>query len=308
MMDEYALYTRDLSKKYANGVEALRGVDLEVQNGDFFGLLGANGAGKSTLIGIVSSLVRPSAGTVRLLGQDISRGFSRARRKMGVVPQEFNFNNFERVFDILVNQAGYYGIRHRTAVRRAEKYLRLLNMWDKRLDAGRELSGGMKRRLMIARALVHEPQLLILDEPTAGVDIELRRFTWEFLRERNRDGVTIILTTHYLEEAESLCRNLAIIDGGRIIRSGGMREALQSLQCQSFLLDTRVPIAEDFRLPGCDMRVIDRYTLEVSIEEGQDLNGIFKSLSEKQVQVTSMRPKANRLEELFLTLTAGNNQ
>jgi len=307
-MDEYALQIQGLSKKYDNDVEALRGVDLEVQNGDFFGLLGANGAGKSTLIGILSSLVRPSAGTVRLLGHDIRHDFSRARRKMGVVPQEFNFNNFERIEDILVNQAGYYGIRHRTAVSRAEKYLRLLNIWGKRNDVARELSGGMKRRLMIARALVHEPQLLILDEPTAGVDIELRRFTWEFLRERNRSGVSIILTTHYLEEAESLCRNLAIIDDGRIIRSGGMREALQSLKRQTFLLDTRVPVPKDLSLPDCDMQVLDPYTLEVSIDEGEDLNGIFRNLGDRKVQVTSMRPKANRLEELFLTLTAGGEQ
>ena len=305
-MDEYALRTRSLSKRYSNGVEALRGVDLKVRNGDFFGLLGANGAGKSTLIGIVSSLVRPSAGSLHLLGYDISREFSRARRRMGVVPQEFNFNNFERIFDILVNQAGCYGIPMRTARQRAEKYLRLLNLWDKRRDAARELSGGMKRRLMIARALVHEPRLLILDEPTAGVDIELRRFTWEFLRERNRDGVTIILTTHYLEEAENLCANLAIIDDGRIIRSGSMREALQSLKRQTFLLDTKVPLAADLDLPGYELRIVDPYTLEVSIEEGQDLSSVFGCLNAKKVQVTSMRPKANRLEELFLTLTAGS--
>src|SRR5690606_6245808 len=234
-----ALAIHGLTKKYGNGFEALKGIDLEVEEGDFFALLGPNGAGKSTTIGIICSLVRKSAGSVRVFDKDIDVDFAGAKRYLGVVPQEFNFSQFERVSDIVRNQAGYYGLPRGLALQRTEKYLRRLGLWDKRDEPARNLSGGMKRRLMIARALVHEPRLLILDEPTAGVDIELRRSMWEFLREINEQGITIILTTHYLEEAESLCRNIAIIDSGRVIENTSIKALLKRLHREHFILDTR---------------------------------------------------------------------
>ncbi|MGI9286605.1 MAG: ABC transporter ATP-binding protein [Pseudomonadales bacterium] len=303
-----ALSIKQLRKSYENGFEALKGIDLEVKPGDFFALLGPNGAGKSTTIGIICSLVQKSGGTVKVFGHDIDTNFPMAKKQIGVVPQEFNFNHFEKVFDIVVTQAGYYGLPAKLARERAEKYLRLLSIWDKRNETGRMLSGGMKRRLMIARALVHEPKLLILDEPTAGVDIELRRSMWVFLQDINATGTTIILTTHYLEEAESLCRNIAIIDEGRIIQNSSMRELLQQSQTQTFVLDVRDEIAADVSLNGFDVKCNDAHTLEVAVERNTSLNGLFEQLSAQGLNVVSMRNKANRLEELFVSLVEGNNE
>ncbi len=302
-----ALSIKQLRKSYGNGFEALKGIDLEVEPGDFFALLGPNGAGKSTTIGIICSLVQKTSGTVKVFGHDIDVDFPMAKKQIGVVPQEFNFNHFEKVIDIVVTQAGYYGLPAKLARERAEKYLRLLSIWDKRNDTGRMLSGGMKRRLMIARALVHEPKLLILDEPTAGVDIELRRSMWVFLQNINATGTTIILTTHYLEEAESLCRNIAIIDAGHIIQNSSMRELLQQSQTQTFVLDVRDQIAPDVSVTGFDVKRNDAHTLEVAVERDTSLNGLFEQLSAQQLNVVSMRNKANRLEELFVSLVEGND-
>lgn len=301
-----AVSISNLCKTYETGVEALSGVDLEVEQGDFFALLGANGAGKSTAIGVLCSLVIKSAGSVRIFDIDIDRDFARARRNIGVVPQEVNFNNFERALNIVVTQAGYYGVPQRVALQRAEKYMRLLDLWDKRNTQAMELSGGMKRRLLVVRALLHEPRLLILDEPTAGVDIELRRLMWDFLRELNRSGVTIILTTHYLEEAENLCRRLAIIDHGKIVRQGGMREVLDLLTMQTFLLDSRKPLTEAPEVPDCQVQLRDAHTLEVTVDRRHSLNRVFQALSQSDVEIDSIRPRTNRLEELFLRLTAKN--
>jgi ABC-2 type transport system ATP-binding protein len=301
-----ALSIRQLSKTYANGLSALKGIDLDVEEGDFFALLGPNGAGKSTTIGIICSLVRKTGGSVSVFGTDIDRDFPRAKRHIGVVPQEFNFNNFEKVGDILATQAGYYGLPLALARERAEKYLHRLELWDKRESPARTLSGGMKRRLMIARALVHEPRLLILDEPTAGVDIELRRSMWAFLQELNAAGTTIILTTHYLEEAESLCRNIAIIDGGRIIENTGVKQLLRQMQVETFVLDLGADVMESFGLDGYPTKVIDARTLEVTVQKGQSLNAVFAALSSAKLPVVSMRNKANRLEELFVGLLRQN--
>ena len=297
-----ALSIRGLTKTYRNGVQALRGIDLDVQEGDFFALLGPNGAGKTTIIGIIMSLVTKSAGTVEVFGYDIDRALAHAKSCIGLVPQEINFNQFEKVFTIIVNQAGFYGIPRRLAVERAEKYLRQLQLWDKRDQIARSLSGGMKRRLMIARALVHEPRLLILDEPTAGVDIEIRRSMWVFLRDINERGTTIILTTHYLEEAESLCRNIAIIDGGRIIENDTMAGVIRKLSQETFVLNLRGAIASAPPLPGFVSRMTDDHTLEVEVSRGQNLNDIFARLTQSGVEVVSMRNKVNRLEELFMRL------
>lgn len=304
-----ALKIEELQKTYDNGFEALKGISLEVQPGDFFALLGPNGAGKSTTIGIICSLVRKTSGRVAIFGSDIDNDFSRAKRNLGVVPQEFNFNQFERVYDILVTQAGYFGLPKSLAVERAEKYLRLLGLWEKRHVRSRMLSGGMKRRLMIARAMVHEPRLLILDEPTAGVDIELRRSMWQFLREINTQGTTIILTTHYLEEAENLCRNVAIIDHGAIVQNTSVRELLQQLNKEVFVLDLYEPLSVFPEIPGYKGHVVvedGSYRLEVEVHKGQPLNAVFEALSRQGIGVQSMRNKANRLEELFLSLTNQN--
>ncbi|MCG3170023.1 MAG: putative ABC transporter ATP-binding protein YadG [Pseudomonadales bacterium] len=303
-----ALSIRQLRKTYANGHTALDGIDLDVAEGDFFALLGPNGAGKSTTIGVICSLVRKSAGSVEVFGIDIDRDFAAARRQLGVVPQEFNFNHFERVGDILVTQAGYYGLPLALARERSEKYLGKLDLWDKRTQPARNLSGGMKRRLMIARALVHEPRLLILDEPTAGVDIELRRSMWEFLREINARGTTIILTTHYLEEAESLCRNIAIIDRGRIVENTGMRELLRRLDREVFVFDVSGELPPGFTLEGYATRVVDAHTLEVTVERAGNLNAVFERLTAGGIAVRSMRNKANRLEELFVALLARSKE
>ena len=301
-----ALSIRNLTKQYDNGFSALKGIDIDVAEGDFFALLGPNGAGKSTTIGIICSLVRKTAGTVKIFGSDIDSDFSQAKRDLGVVPQEFNFNMFEKPFDILVTQAGYYGLPRSVATQRAEKYLRVLDLWDKRDVPSRMLSGGMKRRLMIARALVHEPRLLILDEPTAGVDIELRRSMWDFLRDINSRGTTIILTTHYLEEAESLCRNIAIIDHGEIIQNTGMKLLLKSLHREVFIFDTRGTIAALPDLGPFAGRLIDEHSFEVEVEKSDSLNSLFAHLSEQGVEIVSMRNRANRLEELFVSLVAGS--
>ena len=297
-----ALSIRGLTKTYRNGVQALRGIDLDVQEGDFFALLGPNGAGKTTIIGIIMSLVTKSGGSVEVFGYDIDRALAHAKSCIGLVPQEINFNQFEKVFTIIVNQAGFYGIPRRLAFERAERYLRQLQLWDKRDQIARSLSGGMKRRLMIARALVHEPRLLILDEPTAGVDIEIRRSMWSFLREINAQGTTIILTTHYLEEAESLCRNIAIIDGGRIIENDTMAGVIRKLSQETFVLNLRGAVSGPPPLPGYVSRMADDHTLEVEVSRGQNLNDIFARLTQSGVEVISMRNKVNRLEELFMRL------
>ena len=297
-----ALSVRGLTKTYGNGVEALKGIDLDVEQGDFFALLGPNGAGKTTLIGIITSLVNKTAGEACVFGYDIDRQLEAAKSCIGVVPQELNFNMWETPFTIVVNQAGFYGIPRPVARQRAEKYLKQLQLWDKRNGISRGLSGGMKRRLMIARALMHEPRLLILDEPTAGVDIEIRRSMWDFLREINASGTTIILTTHYLEEAETLCRNIAIINGGRIVERDRMSSLLRRLHVQTFVLNVRDPLGSAPRLEGYDATLIDDHTLEVEVSTDENLNDIFARLSALGVEVLSMRNKVNRLEEIFMAL------
>lgn len=301
-----ALEIKGLRKSYDNGFEALKGVDLNVAEGDFFALLGPNGAGKSTTIGIICSLVKKTAGEVRVFGHSIDQELALAKKAIGIVPQEFNFSNFEPVWDIVVNQAGYYGLSRSVAQERAERYLHQLDLWDKRHTAARMLSGGMKRRLMIARALVHEPRLLILDEPTAGVDIELRRSMWQFLTEINRKGTTIILTTHYLEEAESLCRNIAIIDQGEIIENTTMKALLKQLHREVFILDVKESLPETVSIPGFECLRRDEHSLEVALEKGSSLNEVFEQLNKQGLVVSSMRNKANRLEELFVSLLTKN--
>ncbi len=296
-----ALEIKQLHKVYKSGTVALTGIDLEVQQGDFFALLGPNGAGKSTSIGIISSLVNKSSGMIKVFDYDLDTHLEDAKSQLGLVPQEFNFNQFETVLQIVLNQAGYYGVPRSVAIVRAEKYLGQLGLWDKRNARSRELSGGMKRRLMIARALMHEPKLLILDEPTAGVDIELRRSMWEFLKEINQQGVTIILTTHYLEEAESLCRNIAIIDKGQIVENTSMKNLLSKLNKETFLLDI-APVDAVISLDGYTFRQADSHSLEVDVVKAQGLNGVFSALTAQGIQVLSMRNKANRLEELFVSL------
>lgn len=297
-----ALALRQLTKTYKNGIKALKGIDLEVAEGDFFALLGPNGAGKTTAIGIVTSLVNKTSGTVEVFGHDIDRELEAAKSCIGVVPQEINFNVFETAFTIVVNQAGFYGIPRALAKQRAEKYLKQLQLWDRRNSIARGLSGGMKRRLMIARALMHEPRLLILDEPTAGVDIEIRRSMWEFLRNINEQGTSIILTTHYLEEAENLCRNVAIIEGGRIIERDTMANVLRKLPTEVFVFNLGESLAEPPTLPGFRTTLADDHTLEVEVTKGQALNDIFALLSAKGIVINSMRNKVNRLEELFIRL------
>jgi ABC-2 type transport system ATP-binding protein len=302
-----ALSLRQLCKTYNNGVQALKGIDLDVEEGDFFALLGPNGAGKSTAIGIVSSLVNKSSGTVTVFGHSIDTELEAAKSCLGVVPQEINFNQFEKLSTILLNQAGFYGIPRPVARERMEYWLNQLQLWDKRETISRSLSGGMKRRLMIARALIHEPQLLILDEPTAGVDIEVRRSMWEFLRRINEQGTTIILTTHYLEEAENLCRHIAIIDEGRIIENDRMSTVLRKLHTETFVLNLRGPLRGTLSLPGYRVTAPDETTLEVEVNKEQNLNEIFVALSAAGGEVVSMRNKSNRLEELFMRLVEGRD-
>lgn len=297
-----ALKIENLEKSYDNGFQALKGISLEVNQGDFFALLGPNGAGKSTTIGIVCSLVSKSAGSVAVHGVDIDVDFPAAKKFIGIVPQEFNFNMFEKVFDIVTNQAGFYGLPRALACERAEKYLRELGLWDKKDVSGRMLSGGMKRRLMIARALVHEPKLLILDEPTAGVDIEMRRGMWEFLQKLNANGTTIILTTHYLEEAEALCRNIAIINHGSIVENTSIKDLLRRLQREVFIVDSAEVLPEQLSIENFEFRRVDEQTLEIEVEKGQHLNDVFTALDEAGVNITSLRNRANRLEEMFVNL------
>ncbi|EJM1005484.1 ABC transporter ATP-binding protein [Klebsiella oxytoca] len=301
-----ALELKQLKKTYPGGVQALRGIDLQVEAGDFYALLGPNGAGKSTTIGIISSLVNKTSGEVNVFGYDLQKDVVNAKRQLGLVPQEFNFNPFETVQQIVVNQAGYYGVERKEAIVRSEKYLKQLDLkqldlWEKRNERARMLSGGMKRRLMIARALMHEPKLLILDEPTAGVDIELRRSMWGFLKDLNDKGTTIILTTHYLEEAEMLCRNIGIIQRGELVENTSMKALLAKLKSETFILDlapkSPLPVLE-----GYQYRLVDTSTLEVEVLREQGINSVFTQLSAQGIQVLSMRNKANRLEELFVTL------
>ncbi len=302
-----ALELIELKKIYKNGVEALKGINLTVQAGDFYALLGPNGAGKSTTIGIISSLVTKTSGQVKIFGFDLDKDIVNAKRQLGLVPQEFNFNQFEEVLQIVANQGGYYGLPRKLALERAEKYLRILDLWDKRNSRAGMLSGGMKRRLMIARALVHEPKLLILDEPTAGVDIELRRSMWDFLREINRQGITIILTTHYLEEAEMLCRHIGIIQHGELIANSSMRDLLANSQSETIIIDY-LPTSQPIVLNDYAFTNVEPGVLEVKVDKQHGLNQLFEQLNQQQIKVISMRNKANRLEELFVDLVRNDTQ
>lgn len=297
-----AISIKDLHKTYDNGHKALNGINLEVAEGDFFALLGANGAGKSTTIGIVATLVRKTAGSVEVFGKNVDANSYETKLDLGIVPQEVNFGLFEKVKDICVTQGGYYGLPRKIAEERSEKYLKKLGLWDKRDQQARNLSGGMKRRLLIARALIHEPRLLILDEPTAGVDIELRRSTWKFLQDINKSGTTIILTTHYLEEAENLCRNIAIIDQGDIVENTSMRALLKKLDTEVFILDSREELKEEPAINGFEVQQIDSHCMEVTLEKNQDINEVFAILDTQGIKIKSMRNKTNRLEQLFVSL------
>jgi len=298
-----AISIADLKKTYGNGFEALKGISLEVEEGDFFALLGPNGAGKSTTIGVLSTLVKRTSGKVQVFGKNVDTHIYETKYDLGLVPQEFNFNQFEKVQDVVITQAGYYGLPKKLAIKRSEKYLRKLGLWEKRDEQSRSLSGGMKRRLMIARALAHEPRLLILDEPTAGVDIELRRSMWQFLREINASGTTIILTTHYLEEAEQLCRNIAIIDDGLIIENTSMRNLLTQLDSETFILDsfTNIDNLPNAQIDGVNIRKLDDKSLEVTLSAENNINQVFIELDRIGVRVSSLRNKTNRLEQLFLS-------
>ena len=297
-----ALQVKGLTKIYGNGFQALKNIDLEVEQGDFFALLGPNGAGKSTTLGVLSGLVQKTEGSAAIMGFDVNREAFSAKQHLGVVPQEFNFNQFEKVRDIVVTQAGFFGLTAQQASDNADYLLRQLDLWDKRDTQARMLSGGMKRRLMIARALVHKPKVLILDEPTAGVDIELRRSMWEFMQRLNEQGTTIILTTHYLEEAEQLCRNIAIINHGEIVQATSVRALLSQLHTETFVFDLAAPLSEPLQLQQFEVQPITPDSIEITVEKGQSLNIIFQQLSDKGIDVRSMRTKSNRLEELFVDL------
>lgn len=308
-----ALSIQGLEKVYGNGFKALKGIDLMVKQGDFFALLGPNGAGKSTTLGIVSSLVQKTAGSVAIMGHDLVTDTFAAKQCLGVVPQEFNFNQFEKVYDIVITQAGYYGLAEKQVSAHAKSLLTALDLWDKRNEPARSLSGGMKRRLMIARALIHQPQILILDEPTAGVDIELRRSMWEFMKKLNENGTTIILTTHYLEEAEQLCKNIAIINNGEIVTNTSVKALLSQLQTETFILDIegdlkQLPASAMAELAAYNLQPVDGDHIEISVNKGQGLNAVFSALTLANIQVRSMRTKANRLEELFVNLVQDDNQ
>ncbi|MGY0578670.1 MAG: ABC transporter ATP-binding protein [Paraglaciecola chathamensis] len=302
-----ALNIKGLTKVYKGGTRALNGINLEVKQGDFFALLGPNGAGKSTTIGIISSLVNKTSGTADIFEYSLDTQPVEAKSCIGLVPQEFNFNQFETLTQIVVNQAGYYGVPRNVAKERAEKYLKQLDLWEKRNQPARNLSGGMKRRLMIARALMHEPRMLILDEPTAGVDIEIRRSMWTFLKEINEQGITIILTTHYLEEAEMLCRNIAIIDKGVIVQNTSMKSLLATLNIETFILDLAGE-HQSIALSGFEYRLLDPHTLEVDVAKEESLNNVFEQLSSQKIEVLSMRNKSNRLEELFVRLVESGRE
>lgn len=290
-----------MTKEYKNGVKALSGIDLKVEEGDFYALLGHNGAGKSTTIGIISSLINKTSGTIKVFGYDLDRQLAQLKRHIGLVPQEFNFNQFEKIQDILVNQAGYYGIERKEALNRSEIWLKKLDLWEKKDQQAMRLSGGMKRRLMIARALMHNPKLLILDEPTAGVDIELRRAMWTFLKELNQQGTTIILTTHYLEEAENLCRHIGIIQQGKLIVDMSIKALLSQLETETFILDLALSSSTP-KVDNYNVTIIDELTMEVEVKRGQGLNNLFIQLNGQGINVLSMRNKANRLEELFISM------
>ncbi|ARU64917.1 ABC transporter [Histophilus somni] len=296
-----ALEIKHLTKEYKNGVKALSGIDLRVEEGDFYALLGHNGAGKSTTIGIISSLINKTSGTIKVFGYDLDRQLAQLKRHIGLVPQEFNFNQFEKIQDILVNQAGYYGIERKEALKRSEIWLKKLDLWEKKDQQAMRLSGGMKRRLMIARALMHNPKLLILDEPTAGVDIELRRAMWTFLKELNQQGTTIILTTHYLEEAENLCRHIGIIQQGKLIVDMSIKALLSQLETETFILDLALSSSTP-KVDNYNVTIIDELTMEVEVKRGQGLNNLFIQLNGQGINVLSMRNKANRLEELFISM------
>jgi ABC-2 type transport system ATP-binding protein len=297
-----ALTIRNLKKTYSGGVKALKGIDLDVEAGDFFALLGPNGAGKSTAIGIISSLINPSSGSIEIFGTNLRKQRNLAKSYIGLVPQEVNFNQFETVQDILLNQAGYYGIRRKEALQRAKKCLQQMDLWERRCTVSRRLSGGMKRRVMIARAMVHSPRLLILDEPTAGVDIEIRRSMWEMMRDENAQGVTIILTTHYLEEAENLCRNIAIINGGKIVEHTDMAGLVARVNVDYFVFDLVRPLLIKPVIEGYRFDLTDSRTLEVSIPKEQGLNSLFQALTAQGIEIASMKNKTNRLEQLFMDL------
>jgi ABC-2 type transport system ATP-binding protein len=304
----HALSIKNLTKTYQGGFQAVKGIDLTIEEGDFFALLGPNGAGKSTTINVLCSLVQKTSGKVTIFGTDIDKDFAKAKTHLGIVPQEFNFNMFETAMQIVMNQAGYYGVPRSIAKTRAEKYLKQLGLWEKRHKNSRTLSGGMKRRLMIARALMHEPRLLILDEPTAGVDIELRRSMWHFLKTINEAGVTIILTTHYLEEAEYLCKKIAIIDKGKIIENTSMQALLQRLDQETFILDVAEPLPTSLDLKPFSAKRAGELNLEIDLTRGMHLNEVFALLDKHNIRVVSMRNKVNRLEELFVRLTHEGQQ
>lgn len=303
-----ALSIRNLHKVYKGGFVALKGIDLDVQEGDFFALLGPNGAGKSTTIGIITSLVNKTSGKVQIFDRDMDKDLSGAKRYLGLVPQEFNFSQFEPVEEIVINQAGYYGIPRKEARKRAKIYLQQLDLWEKRRNEARTLSGGMKRRLMVARAMVPEPRILILDEPTAGMDIEIRRSMWQFLQEINERGTTIILTTHYLEEAENLCRNIAIIDHGKIIKNTTVKELLTTLNTETFILDLVTPIETLPDIPELSLHQRDTHTLEISVDKSVSLNHVFEKLTIANLEISSLRNKSSRLEELFIQMVGKNDQ
>ena len=303
---QYALKINQLHKTYNNDFTALKGINLTVEQGDFFALLGANGAGKSTIIGIISSLINKTSGQVEIFGFDLDKQRNQAKAQIGLVPQEFNFNIFEPVQEVLINQGGYYGIPRKIALQRTEKLLKKLGLWQKRHEMGLNLSGGMKRRLLIARALIHRPRLLILDEPTAGVDIEIRRTMWEFLSEINAAGTTIILTTHYLEEAEKLCRNIAILEQGHVITDCPMKQLLQQLSTETLILDLKNPLTHLPENSPYQLQCSDAYTLEIQYDKSHSINDVFHFLSQQKIEVSSLRNKTNRLEELFINLVAKN--
>ena len=307
-MDSSALIINNLTKVYSNGHKALHGINLEISHGDFFALLGPNGAGKSTTIGIITSLIKKSSGNIKIYGIDIDKNFVKAKTYIGLVPQEINFNTFEPINEILVNQAGYYGVPRKIAVTEAKKLLKKLGLWDKKDQFSRKLSGGMQRRLMIARALIHKPKLLILDEPTAGADVEIRRLMWDYLKLLNENGTTIILTTHYLEEAENLCKNIAIIDDGKILEHSSMKNFLSKLKNEKFILYTENKIPKNLNLNGHTYNFIDDNTIEVSISVDSDINSLIENLSNKNIKVKSLKNKTSRLEELFMRLVDKNGK
>jgi len=307
-MDSSALIINNLTKTYSNGHKALHGINLEIPHGDFFALLGPNGAGKSTTIGIITSLIKKTSGDINIYGIDIDKNFVKAKTFIGLVPQEINFNTFEPINEIIINQAGYYGVPREIAVPEAKQLLKKLNLWDKKDQFSRKLSGGMQRRLMVARALIHKPKLLILDEPTAGADVEVRRLMWDYLKQLNDDGTTIILTTHYLEEAENLCKNIAIIDDGKILENSSMRSFLSKLKNEKFILYTENKIPKDLNLNGHNFNLIDDNTLEVSISTESNINSLIQDLSKKDIKVKSLKNKTGRLEELFMRLVDKNGK